>query len=168
MKRTTPYRARRRRGAAMVEFMIAIVPVLMIWTVCWQLSRVYTGRLMLKHAATIGVRAAAVTHDNQNLPKPKNAKDDQEDGQKAVENAVGKALGPWQNTAIRNVEVTIDDSSNRDEYDGPFGLVTVKVKATFKCDVPMAKYMVCGGGASIDWEETANYPHQGARYKTED
>jgi Flp pilus assembly protein TadG len=137
-----------------VEFVIAIVPILTMFFSFVQLSRIATARLVVKHGAIVGARAAAVmTNGKDNTP-------DQPAGTNAgaVGGAVRAAIGPWNKTMA--VNVAIDDASSRGD---PYGWVEVKVTATYVCNVPLG-FIACGGPVKRI-EETYRMPHQGATYR---
>ena len=143
------------RGAVLAEFVIAIVPLLMTFFAFVQLSKVATARLVVKHSAIIGARAASViTNANDNTP-----------GQAAGQNqgeilaAVNAGLGPWR-TKMSSVTVDVTDASSKAD---PYGWVTVNVRATYRCTVPMGA-IGCLGSTKV-LEETYRMPHQGANYK---
>jgi Flp pilus assembly protein TadG len=146
------------KGAVMAEFVIAIVPVLTTFFSFVQLSKVATARLVVKHSAIAGARAASVmTNANNNTP-------DQPGGnaQGEITSAVKASMGPWSGGSggITSVNVTIKDSSSAAD---PYGWVEVKVDATYACKVPMG-FIACAGPTKR-LEETYKMPHQGANYK---
>lgn len=144
------------RGAVLVEFLVALMPLLITFSSSVQLMQIVTARLVVKHAAVVGARGAAViSNSKQNTPDQKLG-----DNKDIVRDGVLNALGPWIRT-MATVEVTIDDQSSCDD---PYGMVTVEVKANYRCSVPFGSTLVCGGGKhSI--REKMSYPHQGARYQ---
>lgn len=150
-------RVLRSRGAVLVEFVVAIVPLLVTFFSFVQLAKIASARLMVKHAAIVGARAAAViANGNDNTPDQKaGANVDQ------IEAGVRAALGPWDAT-MRKLEVTVVDRSNRDD---PYGLVTVTVRADYGCRVPMGQLICLGKTKTL--VETFSLPHQGARYRTD-
>lgn len=146
------------KGAVMAEFVIAIVPVLTTFFSFVQLSRVATARLVVKHSAIAGARAAAVmTNGKDNTP-------DQPAGDQKgeIEKAVKASMGPWfaRSGGFTSVNVTVNDSSSRSD---PYGWVEVKVDALYACKVPMG-FFACGGSTKR-LAETYKMPHQGAAYK---
>jgi hypothetical protein len=150
--------SRDTKGAVLAEFCIAIVPVLTMFFSFVQLSRVATARLVVKHSAIIGARAASVITNgaNNNPGQSKGANDGE------VTNGVKAALGPWwtKSGGITAVDVTVKDSSSRGD---PYNWVEVKVSATYACKVPMG-FIACGGPTKRI-EETYRMPHQGALYE---
>jgi Flp pilus assembly protein TadG len=146
------------KGAVLAEFCIAIVPVLTTFFSFVQLSRIATARLVVKHSAIVGARAAAVITNgaNNNPGQNQGANDDQ------VTNGVKAALGPWwtKSGGITSVNVTVNDTSSRSD---PYNWVEVKVSATYACKVPMG-FIACGGPTKRI-EESYRMPHQGAIYE---
>ena len=121
-----------------------------------QLSKIATARLVMKHGTIVGARAASVlSNANNNTPDAKG------DGKGDITSAVKLGMGPWVSKgAITGVNVTVNDQSSRDD---PYGWVTVTVKATYNCKVPMG-FIACGG-ATKSLEESYRMPHQGAIYE---
>lgn len=144
-----------QKGAVLAEFVIAIVPVMMTFFSFVQLSRIATARLVVKHSAIVGARAASVlSNQHDNNPGASG------DGQSDITNAVKAALGPWSRTMV-GVNVTVNDQSSSSD---PYGWVEVKVSATMVCNVPMGN-IACGLSRTKKLEETYKMPHQGATYK---
>lgn len=148
------------RGAVLAEFCIALVPLLTMFFSFVQLSRISAARLVVKHSAIVGARAAAVV-SNANNNNPGNGS-----GSNAVdvENAVKAAMGPWWNKSggVTKVDVEIKDTSTRDD---PYNWVEVKVTATYACNVPMGS--IACGGKTKQLVERFRMPHQGASYEAE-
>ncbi|HYQ27499.1 MAG TPA: TadE/TadG family type IV pilus assembly protein, partial [Polyangiaceae bacterium] len=48
------------RGAAYVEFLIAFLPIFVLFMCIWQFGQIFTVRVLCAHAANAGARAAAV------------------------------------------------------------------------------------------------------------
>ena len=151
------------KGAVMAEFVIAIVPVFITFFSFVQLSKVATARLVVKHSAIAGARAAAVmSNANDNLP-------DQASGgqQGEITKAVKASMGPWfaRSGGITSVNVTVKDSSSRARPNGQYEWVEVKVSALYACKVPLGNMWACGPSRTKKIEETFKMPHQGALYK---
>ena len=145
------------RGAVLAEFVVAIFPLLTVFFVFLQISAVSVAKLMVKHSAVVGARAATVfSNKGENCPECTG------DGEGEVNAAVRAALVNWQGK-FASVNATVQDSSNTDRPHGPYGLVTVTVRASYKCEVPVGKVICPGGTLSIT--EIKSMPHQGARYK---
>jgi Flp pilus assembly protein TadG len=146
-----------KRGAALVEFLVALMPLMITFSSFVQLQQMATARLVLKHSTVVGARAASViSNKNKNTPEQK-----QGDNQAAIDQAVQKALGPWAQTMTTTVTIQ-DDSSCND----PYGMVTVRVQAQYKCQVPFGGRIVCGLGGMHNFNNIKYaMPHEGARYK---
>ncbi len=145
-----------QKGAVLAEFVIAMVPLLMTFFSFVQLSKVATARLVVKHGTIIGARAASViSNQNNNTPDAKG------DGKADITNAVRAGMGYWvAKGAISVDDVDIQDASSRDD---PYGWVTVTVKATYRCTVPMG-FIACAGSTK-QLQESYRMPHQGAIYE---
>lgn len=144
------------RGAVLAEFVIAIIPLLVTFFSFVQLSRLATARLVVKHGAIVGARAASViSNANDNNPGANG------NGQSDIEAGVRAAMAPWWvKGAFSNIDVTVDDQSSRSN---PYGWVTVTVNATYECRVPLG-FLACGG-TSKTLRESYRMPHQGALYR---
>jgi Flp pilus assembly protein TadG len=148
-----------KRGAVLAEFIIAIVPILAMFFNFLQLAHLATARLVVKHGAIVGARAAAVMtngHDNTPDQKGKGVNESE------IKQGVMLAMANWVAAgSLTNPTVNITDTSS---YDDPYNWVTVEVKATYHCDLPMAP-LACGGSRTKELVETKRMPHQGANYK---
>lgn len=144
------------RGAALVEFIVAFMPLMTAFLCFCQLSTVAIAGLMVKHSAIIGARGAAVISSvHQNNPGAANKY-----GEGEIKDGVRAALGPWAKRMAK-LDVSVDDQSSLQD---PYGPVRVTVNASFNCFVPVANVFVCGG-STRKFTETVAFPHQGARYK---
>ena len=148
---------RDQSGAVLVEFLVAAMPLLISFFSFVQLAQIVTARLVVKHAAIVGARGAAVI-SNKNGTTP----DQKPNGNEAdIKKAVEFAMGPWNKT-MRRVDVTVDDKSSCDD---PYGLVTVTVDVDYRCSVPFGNFLVCGKNGNIHHiRQTFGFPHEGARY----
>lgn len=150
-----------QRGAVLVEFALAFLPLLILFFTTAQLAKMATARLAVKHSAIVGARAAAVLSNvNDNVPDQK-----QGSQQNEIDNAVKAALGPWWQLEgpIMTVKVTVTDSSTRDD---PYNWVEVNVKAQYACRLPFG-FLVCGG-LTKELKENYRMPHQGAQYRLDE
>jgi Flp pilus assembly protein TadG len=137
----------------LAEFMIAIVPILLMLFVFTQVSKLYTTHLLLQHAANCAARAAVVIHDTSITPGATG--DDQE-----VTTAANVALGPWSSAFEGPVDAVITTSANSGD---PHGMDRVTVSGTAVCRVPLGR-LICPGNRKT-MRVTAELPHQGANYK---
>jgi hypothetical protein len=146
------------RGAALIEFVIAFLPMLMVFFSFAQAAQLAKAKLMMKHAAIAAARAAVVIKDKDS-GSTTNPGDNGEETD--ITWAANVALGQY--LLDGNVDAAGVDCQRPDTSD-PFGLVTCTVKATYHCDVPLGKFLVCGGG-TMDLTERMSLPLQGARYR---
>lgn len=145
-----------KRGAVLVEFLVAVMPLMITFSSFVQLQQMATARLVVKHSAVVGARAASViSNKNNNTPdQPKGANNTE------IENGIRAALGPWNKTMTFTTK--IDDASSCTD---PYGPVTVTVNATYRCQVPFGGRIVCGLGGSHEFRNIKyTMPHEGARY----
>jgi len=145
-----------RRGAVLVEFIVALMPLLITFFSFVQLAQIVVAHLMVKHATIIGARAAAVISNGKcNTPDQKQGKNDDE-----IKKAVEAGLGIWKSDEkVKSFTVEIDDQSS---WQDPYGAITVKVDADFNCRVPLGR-LICGTGTH-KISQKFGFPHQGARY----
>ncbi len=144
------------RGAVLVEFVIAIVPMMITFFGFTQVAKIYTANLAVRHGAIAAARAAIVISDeNDNNPGNNGSKQE-------IKQAAALAMLPWiEDRSLTDVRVTIDDRSSRRDVYGP---VTAKVRAIYHCRVPLAGKLICPASVRMVSGE-ATMPHQGARYK---
>jgi Flp pilus assembly protein TadG len=148
---------RDKRGAVLAEFAIAILPMLMAFFGFWQVSMLITAKMLVRHAAAVGARAAAVmVGGGDTNPTFEGEEQGTEDD---VRNAVQGAMGTWGENGILTAATEVHDTG------GPNGRVTVDVTAAFKCTTPLGGRFVCGGSGTLPIHETASMPKQGAQYK---
>jgi hypothetical protein len=123
-----------------------------------QLSKVATARLVVKHSAIIGARAAAVIANGKNNTPDQEKQTNEEE----ITNGVKAALGPWwsKSGGITSVTVKVTDTSSRGD---PYNWVEVKVSATYACRVPLG-FLACARPSKV-LVETFRMPHQGALYE---
>lgn len=149
---------RNRKGAVLVEFLIAFMPLMMMFSSFLQVAQVATASLIGRHATVVAARAAAVITDaHKNTPdaQPGDNKDD-------IVAAYTGALGPWKVT-MSPVNITIDDASSKDDN---FGMVTVTATTDYTCSVPFGNRLVCTTlGGTHEIKNVVKFPHQGACYK---
>jgi len=149
-----------KRGAVLVEFAIAFMPLMITFSSFVQLQQMATARIALKHATIVGGRAASViSNKNRNTPDAEDKDNDDE-----VKKGVVAALGPWKTKITVNVKV--EDTSSCDD---PYGMVSVTVNADYKCSVPFSNLFMCGASKTHAFKPmTSRFPHQGARYQDGD
>jgi Flp pilus assembly protein TadG len=145
------------RGAVLAEFIITVVPLLMMLFGWMQLAWLYTANLLVKHSANACVRAAVVIDGKEGLNPGENGDVDQI--QKAAEAAAEVQGG---RPIFASVRCTYDNQASNDD---PYGKVTAKVTAEYRCSVPMGRFIVCGPDSKKTLEGVASLPFQGARYQ---
>lgn len=161
-----------RRAAAMVEFIVILVPLMTLFLSLLELSRFAIAQLMLQRAAGMAVRACAVIKD-----QPKNCDSAAPDpaanastvpvSDQLIQRAAEEGLRPWTDT---NVVINAVDCRTQK----PSGEDTLQIQAQFRCIVPIAKDILCStprnparstAPASVRAiSATARYAHQGASY----
>ncbi len=148
-------RARSERGAVLAEFAIAVVPLLATFFAFFQVTKLQTAKLVLAHASVVGVRTAIVTSNakgnNPGVPADN----------RMPERAVLATLDPWiAAKSFSDVDIEVEDDSSHKDPSGP---VTVTVRASVTCAVPMMGRVICKGPQKR-LAASATMPHQGARY----
>jgi TadE-like protein len=141
--------ARDREGAAMVEFAIAILPILITFFGMFQWGILAYVHLLVKHGAFIAARAEAVVHPHMPDSGP------QTDVHAGV-------MMLFKHTPVKAEDVTIE-ANLPSETDETLDNVTVKVD--FKCGVPLGNVVACGGSKHYKFAETASFPNQGSSYQ---
>jgi TadE-like protein len=151
-----------RRGAAMVEFIVILVPLLTLFLSMIELSRLAIAHLLLERAAGMAVRACAVVKD-----QPANCEVSGAEADHLIELAATKGVSPWTDTNI-----LVDAVECRTQK--PSGEDTLQLRARFRCVVPIARNILCStprpdqpNTAPLSIRAvsaTARYAHQGAGY----
>lgn len=157
------------QGAAYVEFIIAVVPMLILFWGLMQLNGLLLADLVVRHAATHAVRAAIVCDSDE---------DAQDSGQLAAPRGCSYEAAKMTLAAVKSFSppggsepsfsVRVEGASR--SGNAP---VTVTVSADYYCQVPLASF-VCGfasaGIPSGDrmrvamLSHEATLPNQGAGY----
>lgn len=161
MKTRRPSRAHLlhdRRGAVLAEFVVALVPMLMAFFGFFQVAMMITAKMLVRHSAIIGARAASVVEGGGDSNPtadgaPQGTRDD-------INAAVTQALGRWGTNGMLTA-----GAPDVSDTGGPNGTVTVRVKATFQCNTPLGGRLVCGGGKTLSITDEASMPKQGADYQ---
>lgn len=147
------------RGAALAELVLVLLPVLLMLFCFAQLTFCAMAQLMVRHAAVVAARTAAVvSSDRDNQPGEPGPSTD-------IRDAALVAMAPWSaGDAIGDVEVLTRDASDRSD---PYGPVTVTVRVVYRCSVPLGA-AICRDGrrlGRVRYEASASMPHQGALYR---
>src|SRR5262249_51637982 len=146
------------RAAAMVEFLFAFIPILILFLCVIELTRLSVADLMVQRAAGIAVRACAVIKDqplhcDENSDRGLKGQSPNEDAD--IELAAREALKPLSESTLRVDAApctTVHDAAGPDKDVGGHyepttvaqsGPDEVKVTARFRCVVPLARDIVC-------------------------
>jgi Flp pilus assembly protein TadG len=136
-----------QRGAVIVEFALAILPVLMIFfgTVQWCCCAYVN--LILHHGAFVAARCNAVVHPG--MPDAGKAED--------CTTAVNTLLA----TSTKDkATVTLTGGAATSETVG-----VTEVKLTYKCTIPLGNVVACGPSREQKWTAKASFPNQGSAYQ---
>ena len=145
------------RGAVLAEFAIAFMPVAMMFLFVTQFARFEMCRLATWHAANVAVRACAVINNGDAVnPGGDKSNGPKTDANKAAQQVLKPFIGDGSELQVQDID--------RPSQSDPEGTDTIKVNATYTCQVPVGKTLMCGGGSKT-WTVTAKMPHQGAQYK---
>ena len=147
---------RNARGAVLVEFAFAFMPVCTMFLFVVQFSRFEMCRLATYHAANVAARACAVINVGGDAINPGGDKMNgpETDADKAAKQVLKPFLGK---------ELSLDNKVKCSHTGTTSGTDSVDVKATYTCDIPVAKKLMCPNGDHT-WTVTAKMPHQGAEY----
>ena len=139
---------RNRKGAALVEFIMALVPMNFAFFSFTQFAQVSVADAVMHHATTVAARYAMVSYPSC-IPKVGAGADSD------IAAAARRAIGPFAN------KLSVQDV--RADYRGgdPWGDFDVTATYDYQCTVPLGK-LICGGG--ITRTITVKVPHSGARY----
>jgi Flp pilus assembly protein TadG len=138
-----------RRGAAVVEFAIAILPVLITFFGMFQWGILAYVHLIVKHSAFVAARAEAVIHPQ--MPDSGPPTD--------VKKGVMELFKHVSLVKVSNVSVV---STGAGQYDQTMNNVTVTVD--YECGVPLGNKIACTG-KKYKFIETATFPNQGSSYQ---
>jgi hypothetical protein len=181
------------RGAVYVEFLIAFMPVLMMFLSLWQISILYTTKIMVDHAASVAARCGAViVAENPNKINDSGGASTvnqlDKTRQDMIRRAAMIALMPriidgtvvgldlfYPEPAKWNGPDAMKDKNYPPMSNNSVQNFRVRVQATMTCKIAFAGQWMCGGlgcspGQLIGGFPTmpvtgeAVYPYQGARY----
>ena len=138
-----------RRGAAVVEFAIAILPVLITFFGMFQWGILAYVHLMVKHAAFVAARAEAVIHPH--MPDSGPASD--------VHKGVMMLFKHVSLVKAANVSIVTTGAGPLDET-----MDNVTVTVEYICGVPLGQKICCKGNRYV-FTETASFPNQGSYYQ---
>ncbi|XYH94745.1 TadE/TadG family type IV pilus assembly protein [Sorangium sp. So ce1128] len=146
-------------GAVYVEFLIAFLPLFVVFMALCQLAYVQAAHIVVQHAAVMATRAAIVV-----LP------DDPAYYDTPVNSATGKRLADIRRAAASplravasspdfELELPLGDAPERDS------LVQVNIQLSYQCDVPIGKLLICDPlSGKKKLSGSASLPNQGAGF----
>ncbi|HMI90475.1 MAG TPA: hypothetical protein VK509_03885 [Polyangiales bacterium] len=145
------------RGAVMVEYLIAFLPVLLLFASGWQLADLYASQLIVARAASAAGRAATVV-----LPDDPYYYDGAE---------VDSFTGARRSQIILAAELVLQASPRilgnpTVDITGASGIgpLTATVVANYRC-FPGWGVAVCGADGRVSVTGRADYPYHGATYQ---
>ncbi|MBP9113326.1 MAG: pilus assembly protein [Polyangiaceae bacterium] len=152
---------KQKRGAAIVEFVVVLMPLLALFFGSAQAHQLYQANLIVKHASIVAVRAAAVLHDQEGheLGDPTEVKD-------AAYAAIGPYNSDTETAAKTKPPITLLGANTAYEGGGgQYGMLRTTVETSFACTVPLGSLIVCGADRKKIVKQSSLFPHQGADYE---
>lgn len=140
------------RGGTYAEWVIAIMPLLTLAMGILQLEEIYTGQMLLDHAATAAARSAAVVvpDDPSHYATEKT---------QAVEVAALRAMAPYvTDGSFESVRTSPAAAGARGSP------VEIEVRATYACKVMLADVLVCGLSRRRELVARGRFVSQAARF----
>jgi hypothetical protein len=158
-------------GAALVEFAMAITPILILFFGMIQWSINAYVNLIVQHAASVAARTLAV--ELPGMPDNGGASGSTTDLVKAITPLFVHVPNVLSVGGISNISVSIPTKANNN-CDQTIN--TVKVSVLYPCFVPLGNAVACGGGLSgivggatgyyyQQLTATASFPNQGSYYQ---
>jgi hypothetical protein len=158
--------ARGARGAIYVEFLLAFLPLFVLFLGLVQLFDLHVANVIANHAAQVTARAAVVVlpddpayYDGVAVGKPEGKR------KSAIVSAAMQTLKAAR--SVSEVKVTLHDGEGGDAEKASFGrddLVRVRLDVRFQCRVPLVSKMVCGSNNLRRLRVEATLPNQGAEF----
>jgi Flp pilus assembly protein TadG len=148
------------RGAVYIEFIVAIVPMLVLFWGLLQVNGLLLADLVVRNAAMNAVRAAIVCDSDEHTSGESGAQD-------CAKRAAQDTTGAVKSIQSGSVSVQIQGASSTGNAP-----VTATVSATYQCQVPLVAGLACGlfGGlgaatATATFQRSATLPNQGHYYQ---
>ena len=162
-----------RRGAALAEFAIAILPLVSLFFVIVEVGIMFSAHLVLHHAAIAAARCGIVTKGGYS---PGDFIGNQ-DGKKGTDNGKAETVcqqaaidatgeGFWHKT-LWDIKVSYDLKQNAaGKHDEGYGDLVTTVDANYRCAGPvLSQIAICGSnGGTKPLEIKITLPHEGAQY----
>jgi Flp pilus assembly protein TadG len=137
-----------QKGAVMVEFALAILPVLLIFFGTVQYCVCAYVNLIVHHGAFVAARCLAVVHPG--MPDA-GKKEDCTDGV--------NALFGTGSTLKATVTLQSPPATTSEHID------TTEVELKYKCTIPLGDVVACGKGREMTMKAIASFPNQGSSYQ---
>jgi Flp pilus assembly protein TadG len=163
-----------------VEFLIAFLPIFVLFMCIWEFGQIFTVRVLCTHAAIAGARAAAVVvaePEDDGLVIHRVTPDKQQQITIAVYAALAPAIA---NDWISSVAVDFPAAPGGTASGGdltpkaknfslsPPTMLHVRVSAHYRCRLPFADRLICDHAQNSGWTfpitTQGAFPYQGARY----
>ncbi len=161
--------SRDTKGAVYVEFLAVFMPLLTAFLCLAQGVGMYSAKLVTKHAALLGARAAVVVipDDQQYYGGEQPGRADgkrNDDIKKAVLTGLGASQSISLALSMDNIIVAGGGSKANKASFGRDETVTVYVDSIYRCSLPIGKYAVCGFDTLAKLEAKASLRIHGADY----
>ncbi len=167
--------AAEKRGAALVEFAVAMFPLFSLFFVQMQVAAMFVAHMTLHHAAVQAARCAVI-QKGPNLPgafvSNNDGSSDSGDADTTCTKAAidGLGTGLWD-TTVWDVQAKTEYTAGCNDHNtsaggaAQYGDVTTTVTANFQCNVPIGAIPICGGmGSKKPLKIIIKLPHEGACY----
>jgi hypothetical protein len=153
-----------RRGSVATEFIVAFGPLTIFFFSIWQESLLTSGQSLTQHAAVAAARSATVVlPDDPARYGGSAANSVSPQRSDAVRAAAVRAMSPLVfDETVTDVQVAFPGATGQLQ---PGQDITVKVTATFRCVLPLAKVILCGTKGTMPLTAEATLPVQAARYQ---
>jgi len=160
-----------RGGAAMVEFALAIMPVLILFFGMMQWSICAYVNLIVQHAAVVAARAEAVMRPG--MPDNGGATGTGSDLEKAISPLFVHVAGFESFLGLGNMTVKVTTQARPCDQT----MNVVQVTLYYPCTIPLGNKIACGGALSdvssafggpmlMKLTSTASFPNQGSYYES--
>lgn len=174
--RTAQHRTLRRHeaGAVYIEFLIAFLPIFILFLSLSQMFLLQSAQLMTEHAANVAARAAIVVLRDDPRYYAGLGGDTRAAQGAAIHRAAAISLGHFSGRRSRApVDVTWSRGGkrrgagglSRGRNIGPNDQVEVEVKYEYECRIPIGNRIACGANAKLILSATATLTNHGARYE---
>lgn len=149
-----------------MEFLGSFFPIFFAFWCLMQSAGLYAAKLITRHSAYLGARAAAVVIPDD--PADYDSEPGEVTGKRksAIEDAV--KMGLSANRSLMNALAVVEVQGSGGQEKENFGrdeLVVVKVKVPYRCSLPVADKFVCGFAGMTLVEGQAAMVVNGADYE---